>query len=56
MKTGAPSARTAANVALAALYYRYGKWREGGLLVPEEHCDERSHADIEPAGGLKPAA
>ncbi|ONF96692.1 MATE family efflux transporter [Sphingomonas jeddahensis] len=47
---------SAANVALAALYYRYGKWREGGLLVPEEHCDERSHADIEPAGGLKPAA
>lgn len=45
---------SAANVALAALYYRYGRWREGGLLIPEEHCDERSHADIEPAGVLKP--
>lgn len=45
-----------ANALLAALYYRYGGWREGGLLVPEEHCEERSHADIEPAGTLKPAA
>jgi Na+-driven multidrug efflux pump len=43
-----------ANLALAALYYRYGKWREGGLLVPDEHEEERSHADIEPAGSLKP--
>lgn len=43
-----------ANMALAALYYRYGRWREGGLLVPEEHVEERSHADIEPAGSLKP--
>lgn len=47
---------SAANAVLAALYYRFGRWREGGLLVPEEHCEERSHADIEPAGTLKPAA
>ncbi|WP_085811074.1 MATE family efflux transporter [Sphingomonas sp. TZW2008] len=47
---------SAANVALAALYYRYGGWREGGLLVPEDHCEERSHADIEPAGQLKPVS
>lgn len=44
-----------ANALLAALYYRYGRWRENKLLVPEEHCEERSHADIEPAGTLKPA-
>ena len=43
-----------ANLLLAALYYRFGTWREGGLLVPEDHCEERSHADIEPAGSLKP--
>lgn len=43
-----------ANLILAALYYRFGRWREGGLLVPESHSDERSHADIEPAGSLKP--
>ena len=46
---------SAANVALAALYYAYGDWRRAPLLVPEEHCEERSHADIEPAGSLKPA-
>ncbi|WBH17588.1 MATE family efflux transporter [Sphingomonas radiodurans] len=48
-------AGSAVNVALAALYYRYGPWRAGKLLVPEEHCEERSRADIEPGGGLKPA-
>ena len=47
---------SAVNVALAALYYLYGPWREGALLVPEGHCEERSHADLEPAGTLKPAA
>ncbi len=47
---------TTVNVALAALYYRYGRWREGALLVPETHPEERSHADIEPGSGLKPAA
>jgi putative MATE family efflux protein len=43
-----------ANLLLAALYYRFGGWREGGLLVPEEHGEDRSHVDIEPAGSLKP--
>ena len=42
------------NLVLAGLYYRYGRWRENQLLVPDEHGDERSHADIEPAGSLKP--
>lgn len=42
-----------ANVVLAALYYRYGGWRDFGLMVPEDHCEERSHADIDPAGGLR---
>lgn len=41
-------------VALAALYYRHGGWRRGALLAPEEHGEERSHADVEPAGNLKP--
>ncbi|WEK45094.1 MAG: MATE family efflux transporter [Candidatus Sphingomonas colombiensis] len=45
-----------ANLVLAAAYYLYGPWRRGGLLVPEEHVDERSHADIEPAANLKPAS
>jgi putative MATE family efflux protein len=45
---------SAANLVLAALYYCFGGWREGGLLVPEEHGEDRSHADIEPAGSLKP--
>ncbi|UVO49110.1 MATE family efflux transporter [Sphingomonas sp. SUN019] len=44
-----------ATVALAAAYYLHGGWRRGALLVPEGHCEERSHADIEPAGSLKPA-
>jgi len=43
-----------ATVALAAAYYLHGGWRRGALLVPERHCEERSHADIEPAGALKP--
>ena len=45
---------SAANVALAALYYLHGPWRRGALLVPEAHGEERSHADLEPAGFHKP--
>lgn len=45
---------SATTVALAALYYGRGSWRKGALLVPEAHCDERSHADVEPAGSLRP--
>jgi Na+-driven multidrug efflux pump len=45
---------SATTVALAALYYAHGSWRKGALLAPETHCDERSHADVEPAGSLKP--
>jgi putative MATE family efflux protein len=40
----------------AALYYAHGGWRRGALLAPEDGCEERSHADVEPVGGLKPAA
>lgn len=39
---------------LGVLYYAHGGWRKGALLVPEHHCEERSHADVEPAGALKP--
>lgn len=45
---------SATTVGLAALYYARGDWRRGALLVPEAHCEERSHADVEPAGSLKP--
>ncbi|KQT32946.1 MATE family efflux transporter [Sphingomonas sp. Leaf412] len=47
-------AGSAATVGLAALYYRFGGWRKGALLAPDSHCEERSHADIEPAGTVKP--
>jgi len=50
-------AGSAATVALAALYYRFGPWRQVGLLVPEgEECETRSHADPEPGGGMAPVA
>ena len=43
--------------ALAAAYYLYGGWRENSVLAPEgDECTQRAHADIEPAGALKPAA
>jgi putative MATE family efflux protein len=45
---------SATTVTLAALYYWHGGWRKGALLAPESRCDERSHADVEPAGSLKP--
>ncbi|MEH3047593.1 MATE family efflux transporter [Sphingomonas adhaesiva] len=49
-------AGSATTVTLAALYYARGTWRKGALIVPDEHeCEERSHADIEPAGSVKPA-
>ncbi|MBS0284619.1 MAG: MATE family efflux transporter [Proteobacteria bacterium] len=44
------------NLVLAVLYYLYGPWRRAGLLVPEEHVGERSHADIEPAANLHPVS
>ncbi len=45
-----------ATVTLAAAYYLQGGWRRGALLAPEgEACDQRAHADVEPAGALKPA-
>ena len=47
-------AGSATTVTLAALYYARGGWRKGALLVPEQQCQERSHADVEPAGTLKP--
>ena len=45
------------SLALAALYYRYGHWRDQVLVVPPEHPskpEEHSHADGEPAGRLHP--
>lgn len=47
---------SAATVLLAVLYYLHGGWRRGALLAPEGHCEERSHADVEPAGATRPAS
>jgi putative MATE family efflux protein len=48
-------AGSVATVALAAAYYLRGNWRRGVLLVPDgEECNRRAHADVEPAGALKP--
>ncbi|WP_019516888.1 MATE family efflux transporter [Sphingomonas sp. Mn802worker] len=47
---------SATTLVLAALYYRHGDWRKGALLAPEQHCEERSHADVEPGGVMRPAS
>jgi putative MATE family efflux protein len=47
---------SAATVILATLYYLHGGWRRGALLTPEAHCEERSHADVEPGGNVRPAS
>ena len=40
---------------LASLYYRFGGWRQGGLMtVPAEQAEEEAHATVEPGGVLKP--
>lgn len=45
------------SMSLSLLYYARGTWRKGALVVPHEHeCEERSHADVEPAGAMKPTA
>lgn len=47
---------SACSLILAALYYRYGKWRGLKLQVPAEpeHAEEQAHAATEPAGRLQP--
>jgi putative MATE family efflux protein len=47
---------SATTVLLASLYYLHGGWRKGALLGAETHCEERSHADVEPAGSVRPAS
>lgn len=46
------------SLGLAALYYRYGKWRSAVLVVPSEPADaaEHAHAGTEPAGRAQPTA
>ena len=47
---------SAANLLMAALFYRYGGWRKGVLKVPEApEAEEQAQATVEPAGTLKPA-
>jgi Na+-driven multidrug efflux pump len=47
---------SAVSLSLAALYYRYGGWREQVLIVPHEpeRAEEQAHGDGEPAGRLNP--
>ncbi|WP_447728943.1 MATE family efflux transporter [Sphingomonas koreensis] len=47
---------SACSLFLAALYYRYGRWRAAVLEVPPEPEDaaEHAHAAAEPAGRLQP--
>ena len=43
------------SLSLAALYYRYGGWRQQVLVVPREtEGEEHAHGDGEPAGRLHP--
>jgi putative MATE family efflux protein len=44
------------SLTLAALYYRYGRWRSEHMEVPPEpeHAEEQAHATTEPAGRLQP--
>jgi len=47
---------SAISLGLAAAYYRYGGWRQPGMLarIVEEEAAEQSHADGEPAGRQHP--
>lgn len=47
---------SATTLLLASLYYLQGGWRKGALLTAGTHCEERSHADVEPAGAVRPAS
>jgi Na+-driven multidrug efflux pump len=40
-------------LAIAVGYYRYGNWRRGALVVPDEG-EEQAHAMTEPGGRLQP--
>jgi Na+-driven multidrug efflux pump len=48
---------SACSLSLAALYYRYGRWRSEILEVPPEpeDAEEHAHAGAEPAGRLQPS-
>jgi Na+-driven multidrug efflux pump len=48
-------AGSAMTVALAALYYRFGPWRRGRMLVPYAEGEQRSHADIDQSAHPHPA-
>jgi len=42
-----------ATLAIAAWYYRYGNWRKGALIVPDD-SEEQAHGMSEPGGRLQP--
>jgi Na+-driven multidrug efflux pump len=44
------------SMSLSLLYYWRGTWRKGELTIADPRgCEERSHADVEPVGVVKPA-
>ncbi len=45
-------AGSAANLGMAALFYRHGGWRRGSMAVPPE-AEQESQATMEPAGTLR---
>lgn len=46
---------SAVAVALAVYAYRRPFWRERTRAVPDEECEEETHADADPAGRMAPA-
>jgi len=46
---------SAATVVLAALFYRYGHWRQGALTIPPEG-EQRAQADRDTSAALHPGA
>lgn len=48
-------AGSAATVAMAALYYRFGPWRRSRMLVPQAEGEQRSHADVDQSAHSHPA-
>lgn len=46
---------SAVAVALSILAYRQPQWRDRARAVPDEECEEETHADADPAGRMAPS-
>jgi hypothetical protein len=42
-------------VAMAIYAYRQPAWRERARAVPDEECEEETHADADTAGRMMPS-